>query len=171
MSDESKTQEVMLDENEQIAQRKAKLADLRQSGQAYPNHFRCEHLAAELKSTYDHLSHEALEKQAISVKLAGRLMTRRVMGKASFAHIQDMSGKIQLYVARDHLPAGQYDAFKEWDLGDILGVSGVLFRTKTGELSVKVDHIDLLTKALAACRINFMVCKIRSSDFVSVISI
>ncbi len=83
------------------------------------------------------------------MKVAGRMMTRRIMGKASFATIQDMSGKIQLYVARDNLPEGYYNTeFKKWDLGDILGASGTLFITGTGELSVQVDEVRLLTKAL-----------------------
>lgn len=77
------------------------------------------------------------------------MMTRRVMGKASFAHIQDMSGQIQLYVARDMLPESVYnEQFKKWDIGDIIGAEGVLFKTHTGELSVKVDDLRLLTKAL-----------------------
>ncbi|MCB1827864.1 MAG: lysine--tRNA ligase, partial [Coxiellaceae bacterium] len=91
---------------------------------------------------------EDLEQKAIRVVVAGRMMLRRVMGKASFATIQDMSGRIQLYVARDGLPEGVYASFKTWDLGDIVGAEGVLFKTKTGELSVKVDQVRLLTKAL-----------------------
>jgi lysyl-tRNA synthetase class 2 len=149
VSDDPKIQDTaIVDENEQIAQRKAKLAALREHGQAYPNDFRREHLAAEVTAAYAHLDHDALEQKNIKVKLAGRLMTRRVMGKASFAHIQDMTGQIQIYIARDHLPDGVYAAFKEWDLGDIVGVEGALFKTKTGELSVKADQLRLLTKAL-----------------------
>ncbi len=136
------------DTNEQIAQRRAKLAQLREQGIAYPNDFRRDALAAKLLDKYGELSVEDLESQAIAVKLAGRIMTRRIMGKASFTHVQDMSGRIQLYVARDLLPEGVYQQFKHWDLGDIVGVAGVLFKTKTGELSIKVQQIELLTKAL-----------------------
>lgn len=137
-----------LDENQQIAQRKMKLAVMRKQGQAYPNDFRPDALAAEIAKLYTDKNHEELEADPIRVKLAGRIMTRRLMGKASFVHIQDMSGRIQLYLRQDDLQPGAYEDFKEWDLGDIIGVEGVVFRTKTGELSVKVSNIRLLTKAL-----------------------
>lgn len=149
MTDEIKTAEELQEEqNQQIAQRKAKLADLRKDGEAYPNDFKREHLAADLHRDYDDLDKEALEQKAIRVRVAGRMLLRRIMGKASFATIQDMSGKIQLYVARDSLPEGVYPHFKTWDLGDIVGAEGTLFKTKTGELSIKVDEVRLLTKAL-----------------------
>ena len=90
----------------------------------------------------------ALQQETVMVKLAGRMMTRRIMGKASFAHIQDMSGRIQLRFERDRLGAEIYQAIKHWDLGDILGVEGVLFKTKTGELTVQASAVRLLTKAL-----------------------
>jgi lysyl-tRNA synthetase class 2 len=106
-------------------------------------------IAAELYSAYEGSSKEALDDSPVRVKVAGRIMTRRIMGKASFCHIQDMSDKLQLYVARDNLDEGFYnEQFKSWDIGDIIGAEGVLFRTKTGELSVRVDSIQLLTKAL-----------------------
>ncbi|OIM99945.1 lysine--tRNA ligase [Idiomarina sp. MD25a] len=147
MTDKSQTPEV--DVNEQIAQRKAKLAALREKGVAFPNDFRRDSLAKDLHAEYDEADKESLEQQGVRVKVAGRMMTRRIMGKASFATIQDMSGKIQLYVARDNLPEGFYNSeFKKWDLGDIVGASGVLFKTGTGELSVLVDDVRLLTKAL-----------------------
>lgn len=147
MTDKSQTPEV--DVNEQIAQRKAKLAALREKGVAFPNDFRRDSLAKDLHAEYDEADKESLEQQGVRVKIAGRMMTRRIMGKASFATIQDMSGKIQLYVARDNLPEGFYNSeFKKWDLGDIIGASGVLFKTGTGELSVLVDDVRLLTKAL-----------------------
>ena len=82
------------------------------------------------------------------MKIAGRMMTRRLMGKAAFAHLQDMSGKIQIYVQRDALPDSVYGDFKKWDIGDILGAEGVVFKTKTGELSVRVDQLRLITKSL-----------------------
>lgn len=138
----------LLDENEQIAQRKLKLRALRDLGHAYPNNFHRQHLLGELRQTYADLSAEDLEQQAIRVKVAGRIMTRRIMGKASFVHLQDMSDRLQAYIARDLLPEGMYAQFKTWDLGDIVGIEGVLFKTKTGELSIKADHIQLLTKAL-----------------------
>jgi lysyl-tRNA synthetase class 2 len=102
-----------------------------------------------LLAKYDEKSKEELEEAHLRVKIAGRMMTRRIMGKASFSHLQDMSGQLQIYVARDNLPEGVYnDQFKKWDIGDILGAEGVLFKTQTGELSIKVDVIRLLTKAL-----------------------
>lgn len=138
------------DEQEQIKQRRRKLNALRENGAiAFPTDFRRNVVAGELVAEYDAKSKEELEADPVRVKLAGRLMTRRIMGKASFAHIQDMSGKVQLYVTRDTLPEGFYnEQFKKWDIGDIIGAEGVLFKTKVGELSVKVDDIRLLTKSL-----------------------
>ncbi len=137
------------DENELIAQRRAKLTALREQENAFPNDFHRNVMAGELHAEYESKDADALAENPIRVSLAGRMMTRRIMGKASFAHIQDMSGKMQLYVARDLLPEGVYnDKFKKWDVGDILGAEGVLFRTKTGDLSVKVDAIRLLTKSI-----------------------
>ncbi|MBS0350416.1 MAG: lysine--tRNA ligase [Proteobacteria bacterium] len=137
-----------LDSNEQIAQRKAKLAALREQGNAYPNDFRRDALASQLLESYASEKEEDLVKKSVRVKVAGRIMTRRLMGKASFVHLQDMSGRIQLYIARDLLPEGVYDTFKTWDLGDIIGAEGQIFRTQTGELSIKVDHLQLLSKSL-----------------------
>jgi lysyl-tRNA synthetase, class II len=146
---ENKTVEVLKQEqNEQVKQRKAKLAALREQGIAYRNDFVREQLTADLLSHYADQDAASLDQQAIRVAVAGRIMTRRIMGKASFTHIQDMAGRIQLYVARDSLPEGVYKGFKGWDLGDIVGAEGVVFKTKTGELSVKVDRLILLTKAL-----------------------
>ncbi len=137
------------DEQEQIRQRRSKLHELREQSIAFPTDFRRNVVAGELLAEYAEKSKEELESVPFRVKLAGRIMTRRVMGKASFCHIQDMSGKIQLYVTRDALPEGIYnEQFKKWDIGDIIGVEGVLFKTQTDELSVKVDSIRLLTKAL-----------------------
>ncbi|WP_417655853.1 lysine--tRNA ligase [Pseudidiomarina aestuarii] len=147
MNDKTQTPEV--DVNEQIAQRKAKLKALREHGVAFPNDFRRDSLAADLHARFDGLEKEALAEQGIRVAVAGRMMTRRIMGKASFATLQDMSGQIQIYVARDNLAEGLYnEQFKKWDLGDILGATGTLFKTNTGELSVQVDDVRLLTKAL-----------------------
>ncbi|WP_406666395.1 lysine--tRNA ligase [Gallaecimonas sp. GXIMD1310] len=138
------------DLNEQLKVRKEKLDALRAEGKAFPNGFRKDSHAAELQAQYADLSKEALaEAEPVRVKVAGRIMTRRIMGKASFATIQDGTGKIQIYVARDNLPEGFYnEQFKKWDLGDIIGAEGILFKTNTGELSVQVDAIELLTKAL-----------------------
>ncbi|TAL43874.1 MAG: lysine--tRNA ligase [Methylovulum sp.] len=137
------------DEQEQIKQRRSKLNELREQTIAFPTDFRRDVVAGELLAEYGDKAKEDLEAQPLRVKLAGRIMTRRVMGKASFCHIQDMSGKIQLYVTRDALPEGVYnEQFKKWDIGDIIGAEGVLFKTQTDELSVKVDSIRLLTKAL-----------------------
>ena len=138
----------MSDIDELIAQRREKLEKLREAEQAYPNDFRRDSLADELHQTHGESDKETLESVRIHVSVAGRMMTRRVMGKASFAHIQDMSGKIQLYVRRDELPEGLYDEFKHWDLGDIIGAEGQLMKTNKGELSVHVDNIRLLTKSL-----------------------
>jgi lysyl-tRNA synthetase, class II len=137
-----------IDVNEQIAQRRAKLHELRERGNAFPNNFRRNDFAGDVLARYTTEAETALEELQVTVKLAGRIMTRRVMGKASFVHIQDMSGKIQLYVKQELLGDEIYAQFKHWDLGDIIGVEGVLFKTKTGELSVKVNHICILTKAL-----------------------
>jgi lysyl-tRNA synthetase, class II len=131
-----------------IAQRRAKLERLRETGRAYRNDFRRDSLARDLRARFADSSAEDLEASPVRVKIAGRMMTQRVMGKASFAHLQDMSGQIQLYVKRDALPEGVYAEFKKWDLGDIVGACGVMFRTQKGELSVLVDEIHLITKAL-----------------------
>lgn len=135
-------------DNEQMLQRQHKLAELRKSGNAFPNDFRRNYVAVDLFTEFDKLENEALESKAIVVSVAGRMMTRRLMGKASFVHLQDVSGKIQLYIRQDILPSDMYDNFQDWDLGDILGAEGLLFKTKTGELSIKVHRIRLLTKAL-----------------------
>ncbi|MEO1878719.1 MAG: OB-fold nucleic acid binding domain-containing protein, partial [Methylococcales bacterium] len=136
------------DEQEQIKQRRAKLALLRDNGIAFPTDFRRNEVSSELLAAHNEKTKEELEEQAVRVKVAGRIMTRRIMGKASFCHIQDMSGKIQLYVTRDTLPEGFYnEQFKKWDIGDIVGAEGQLFKTKVGELSIRVDAIRLLTKA------------------------
>jgi len=136
------------DEGEQIALRRAKLSELRTLGRAFPNDFRRNVVAGELHAEYGEKDGGEIETRNVRVKVAGRLMTRRIMGKASFCHLQDMSGRIQLYVTRDLLGEQRYDAFKKWDIGDIVGAEGTLFKTKTGELSLKVDEIRLLTKSL-----------------------
>jgi lysyl-tRNA synthetase, class II len=136
------------DDNQIIAERREKLARLRELGPAFPNDFRRDSLAAELHDTHGAKTNEELEANPIRVAMAGRMMLKRVMGKASFATLQDMSGRIQLYVARDAVGEAGYEAFKHFDLGDVLGASGTLFKTRTGELSVKADEVRLLAKAL-----------------------
>lgn len=149
MSEQNNPIEEQQDVNKLIAERKHKLAALREQGNPFPNDFRRDSVSNEVIEKYDHLSKEELEAQQIRVVVAGRIMLRRIMGKASFATIQDVGGKIQLYVARDSLQGDNYnEGFKKWDLGDIVGASGVLFKTQTGELTVWVDDIRLLTKAL-----------------------
>lgn len=141
--------EVPGDDSGEISQRREKLKQLRECGSAFPNGFRRDALAADLLSEYGDREAEQFEGNSISVNVAGRLMSKRVMGKASFAHIQDVSGQIQLFVQRDNLPDGFYNQqFKKFDIGDIVGARGELFKTKTGELSVRVDEIQLLTKSL-----------------------
>ncbi len=144
------TEQQQQDENKLIAQRRDKLTELRNNGNAFPNDFRRNTVAGELHAEYGEKENEELEALNLRVRVAGRMMSRRVMGKASFAHLQDMSGRIQLFVQRDNLPEGVYNGLfkKDLDLGDIIGAEGVLFKTKTGELSVKVDSVRLLTKSL-----------------------
>ncbi len=138
------------DENRLIAERRAKLAALRTQGIAFPNDFRREDYAQDLQDAYadaERWTGETLEVEGRRVALAGRLLAKRVMGKAAFAQIQDVSGRIQLFLQSTAL-GETYDAFKGWDVGDIIGACGRLMRTKTGELSVKVDTLRLLTKSL-----------------------
>ncbi len=139
--------EQTLDENKLIAERRSKLAALREKGVAFPNDFRRNVVAGEIHAKYHDQDAEALAAAPVRVSVAGRMMSRRVMGKAAFAHLKDMSGQIQLFVQREML-GETYEDFKRWDIGDIVGAEGELFRTKTGELSVKVDSLRLLTKSL-----------------------
>ncbi|MFO8025631.1 lysine--tRNA ligase [Thiohalophilus sp.] len=150
MADNNEQQpEQPVDENKLIAERRRKLGELRESGVAFPNDFRRNVMAGELHAEYGEKSAEELEANPVRVRVAGRMMLRRIMGKASFCTVQDMSGRIQLYVRRDDLPEGIYnEQFKKWDLGDIIGAEGTLMKTKTGELSIKADSIRLLTKSL-----------------------
>src|ERR1700758_232227 len=140
------------DENKLIAERRAKLAELRRAagaGGAFPNNFRRDALAGELQAAYGEKSGEWLEANPTHVQVGGRLMFKRVMGKASFAKIADRTGQIQLYLQQETLGEA-YEAFKGFDVGDILGASGVLFRTRTGELSVRAEALRLLGKSLRA---------------------
>lgn len=136
------------DEHKLIAERRAKLKALREQGVAFPNDFRRNVTAAELHAEYAGRDNDFFETQPIRVSVAGRMMAKRVMGKASFVQLLDMSGRIQLFLQRDAMPEGVYQQFKSWDVGDIVGAQGSLFRTKTGELSVKCEQVRLLTKSL-----------------------
>ena len=148
----------VIDENHVILERREKLKAIRETAKAnqsaaFPNDFKPQHQAANLHAQYGAFEKEALEPLAVQVVVAGRMMLKRVMGKASFATIQDGSGqtaggRIQLYIARDEIGEALYESFKHWDLGDILGATGKVFKTKTGELSIHVSEIKLLTKSL-----------------------
>jgi lysyl-tRNA synthetase class 2 len=135
------------DENKLIAERREKLKALRVHGNAFPNDFRPDAFAEDLRRSFEGKDAAEIEAVQRRVSVAGRLLAKRVMGKASFVQIQDMTGRIQLFLQQSAL-GETYDAFKAWDVGDIVGAEGVLMRTKTGELSVKVDKLRLLTKSL-----------------------
>ncbi|KRG40654.1 lysine--tRNA ligase [Stenotrophomonas panacihumi] len=150
MTEQTPAPQTPVDENSLIAERRAKLGALREKGIAYPNDFRRDHYAGDLQAEFadaEHWTAEALEAEPRVVRLAGRLMAKRVMGKASFGQIQDESERIQLFLQANTLGEA-YDAFKGWDVGDIIGVEGQLTRTRTGELSVKATSLRLLTKSL-----------------------
>lgn len=136
------------DDNKLIAQRYEHLLALRERGQAYPNDFRRNALADELYQLHGTKDRQELEAVKVHVSVAGRMMTRRIMGKVAFAHLQDMSGQIQIYIKGSDLADGLYAEFKRWDLGDIIGVQGELMKTNKGELSVRADTVRLLTKSL-----------------------
>ena len=147
MSDQTNTPQEQ-DENHIIAERRAKLAEWRATGEAYPNDFERENISGKIIELYDAKTAEELEANPVEVKVAGRIMLKRVMGKASFITISDVGGRIQIYVARDKVGEETYTAFKRWDIGDIVGVTGPLFRTKTNELTVQAGEIRLLSKSL-----------------------
>ncbi len=135
------------DENALIAERRAKLARLREAGVAFPNDFRRDALAAHLHATYAERSDEWLAAHPVRVRVAGRMMAKRVMGKASFAKLQDASGQLQVYLQAGAL-GETYEAFKGWDVGDIVAAEGPLMRTRAGELSVRAESARLLVKSL-----------------------
>ncbi len=153
MTDTSITAQQEPDENSIIAERRTKLNALRQQGVAFPNDFQPTDKAADLQARYETVDREALQKQQVKVSVAGRMMLKRVMGKASFATLQDASGpqadgRIQVYITNELVGEDRHEAFKHYDLGDILGVEGTLFKTKTGELSIRPHTLRLLTKSL-----------------------
>jgi lysyl-tRNA synthetase, class II len=136
-----------IDESEVYLIRKQKLANLRREGFNFPNQFRRKYLASNLVNQYDSQDKESLAELKVKVAVAGRIVLRRVMGKAGFFQIQDVSGRLQVYIKQNDLP-DTFEQFKHWDLGDIVGVSGELFKTNTNELTVHAEHIELLTKSL-----------------------
>ena len=139
---------LQINENHLINERREKLARLRQQGLAYPNDFVPTHLALELHQQFNALNKEELADQAVYVKIAGRMLLKRVMGKASFATVQDRSGQIQFYINDNETGEESHTAFKHWDMGDIIAAEGLLFKTNRGELSVQVKILRLLTKSL-----------------------
>jgi lysyl-tRNA synthetase, class II len=144
----TETTPITADKNHVMAERREKLKAIRAQGVAFPNDYRPQHHAAILAAEHALKENEEFEANPVNVKISGRMMLKRVMGKASFATLQDKSGRIQLFISKENIGEEIYDAFKRWDLGDILAAEGVLFKTKTGELSVKVSQLRLLTKSL-----------------------
>nr|MCU0957749.1 OB-fold nucleic acid binding domain-containing protein [Hydrogenophaga sp.] len=146
------------DENQLIAERREKLKALRDAqqrgeGVAFPNDFKPADKASELVALHGEATKEALEANPVRASVAGRMMLKRVMGKASFATLQDASlgasgGRIQIYLNNDSVGEAQHAVFKHWDLGDIVAAEGVLFKTRTGELTIHADQVRLLTKSL-----------------------
>ncbi|WP_377520613.1 lysine--tRNA ligase [Priestia megaterium] len=135
--------------NDQFLVRREKMSNLRDQGiDPFGQRFERTHTSQQLISEYDELTKEQLEENEVPVSLAGRIMTKRGKGKAGFAHVQDLTGQIQLYVRKDAIGEEQYEIFSSVDIGDLVGVEGVLFKTKVGELSIKVKDFTLLTKAL-----------------------
>jgi len=144
---------VIQDNSDNLWQRRReKLEELRKSGCAYPNHFRRDSLAGDLLVDYAQQDADMLNDKSKHVTLAGRIMLKRDMGKVIFLDIQDMSGKMQIYVNKDNIIPAQFESVKQTDLGDIVGVEGLLFRTKTQQLSIKVEIFYLLCKSL--CRVE-----------------
>ncbi|MBV1877269.1 MAG: lysine--tRNA ligase [Pseudomonadales bacterium] len=136
------------DNNDIIALRADKLAELRRQGNAFPNDFRREHFAETLHAEYANETKQALAEAQIETSVAGRVMLRRAMGKASFVTLQDMTGRIQAYIRKSDVGDEAYAQFNQWDIGDIVAISGVLMKTNKGELSVHAQEITMLTKSL-----------------------
>ena len=142
------SEEPPVDDNKLIAQRREKLVALREKGQAYPNDFRPTDLAKDLLVEHENRTREFFDSTEVPVSIAGRMMAKRVMGKASFAHVQDGTGRIQIFLQLGGVGEDAYDEFKHLDVGDIIGVKGKLFQTQKGELTVKATSFRLLTKSL-----------------------
>jgi len=148
MNEKTETQAAESDENRLIAERRAKLQELREAGQAYPNDFRKDTISSDLHARFADALAEELEAVEDSFAVAGRIMAKRVMGKIAFVRLQDRGGSIQLMLQRDNLPEGVFQAFKSWDVGDIVGARGRIVRTQKGELSIRADELRLLSKSL-----------------------
>ncbi|MEB8434232.1 lysine--tRNA ligase [Cocleimonas sp. KMM 6892] len=148
MSEEQKTAAPEQDENQLVALRREKLGQMREAGVAFPNAFQRDHYAQNLQDEYGDKEKPWFDENEVRVSVAGRIMLKRVMGKASFITISDMSGRIQVYAQIKLLGDDLYESFKGWDSGDIVGVEGLLFMTQKGELTVKADKLQLLTKSL-----------------------
>jgi len=148
MNEKTETQAAESDENRLIAERRAKLQELREAGQAYPNDFRKDTISSDLHARFADALAEELEAVEDTFAVAGRIMAKRVMGKIAFVRLQDRGGSIQLMLQRDNLPEGVFQAFKSWDVGDIVGARGRIVRTQKGELSIRADELRLLSKSL-----------------------
>lgn len=142
------SEEQYQDESEVMALRREKFNDLKESGFKFPNRFRRDSYAENLSQEFDKYDKQQLAELNKEVSVAGRIVLRRLMGKASFIHLQDMSGRIQVYIKKNNIGDDLYESFKHWDLGDIVGVKGSLFKTNTGELSINAKEVELLTKSL-----------------------
>ncbi|MGC8808472.1 MAG: amino acid--tRNA ligase-related protein, partial [Thiomonas sp.] len=136
------------DDSPLIAERRAKLSALRKVAPAFPNDFKPTHHAASLLARHGGDEPQTLDAAAVRVRVAGRLMLKRIMGKASFATLQDSTGRIQIHVSNDVTGEQAHAAFKHDDLGDWIGCEGVLFKTRTGELTIKAEQVRLLVKSL-----------------------
>ncbi len=146
---EIKTEATIQQQPEQVRVRREKLANMREQGNAYPNTWRSNTSLSSIHTQYGSLDKDSLAEKAIEVTVAGRLMAHRIMGKSSFVKIQDKEADIQLFLNRDALGGAEvYNPTKKWDLGDLIGAKGTLFFTKTGELSIKVSHVEMITKCL-----------------------
>ena len=148
MNEKTETLATEADENRLIAERRAKLQELREAGQAYPNDFRKDTISSDLHARFADALAEELEAVDETFAVAGRIMAKRVMGKIAFVRLQDRGGSIQLMLQRDNLPEGVFQAFKSWDVGDIVGARGRIVRTQKGELSIRADELRLLSKSL-----------------------
>ena len=148
MTEHNQTPDIQIDENAIMAERRHKLSQLRAQGVAFPNDFVPEHRAAQLHEQYGAWTREDLEQANVQVSIAGRMMLKRVMGKASFATVQDGTGQIQFYINDKGVTEAVHEQFKHWDMGDIVATTGQLFKTQHGELSVRCANLRLLSKSL-----------------------
>lgn len=150
MSEQTQNQETAQqlaeEENHIIAERRAKLAALREAGVAYPNDFVRTDLFGDIRAKYQDATAEELEELKPEVACSGRMMLKRIMGKASFATVRDFTGDMQYFITKGDIGEEAYAAWKTFDLGDIVAVKGTLFRTKTGELSIRAHELRLMTK-------------------------